>query len=317
MISFVSVTIKRAAGSVRRGVVHSNLATQSLNMSLSILTVHLTRHDLPSEDWTKMIDVMEDLETLSDHEDERISVISSQLFQLISTQKVVIDEIKNLKAATAKIQEESARMKTKVEEMKQIQVNEENKLMDERKEQLKQKSMELKKQKEARKNRVHEFKNKYEEALFNIADPLLPVQGHGLIELTRLVKDKDEVTLENIDKVRLIFQSNLTDEDTYIYLSSISGLVACARYRADLVLESLTKEFSMVQTRTIMTGDAGDDEVMAVRTKVGEALVKITRDLGEVTPKYINLLLNAFFSTANDPDHLVRASGLSNMGELM
>ena len=49
--------------------------------------------------------------------------------------------------------------------------------MDERKEQLKQKSMELKKQKEARKNRVHEFKNKYEEALFNIADPLLPVQG--------------------------------------------------------------------------------------------------------------------------------------------
>ena len=317
MISFVSVTIKRAAGSVRRGVVHSNLATQSLNMSLSILTVHLTRHDLPSEDWTKMIDVMEDLETLSDHEDERISVISSQLFQLISTQKVVIDEIKNLKATTAKIQEESARMKTKVEEMKQIQVNEENKLMDERKEQLKQKSMELKKQKEARKNRVHEFKNKYEEALFNIADPLLPVQGHGLIELTRLVEDKDEVTLENIDKVRLIFQSNLTDEDTYIYLSSISGLVACARYRADLVLESLTKEFSMVQTRTIMTGDAGDDEVMAVRTKVGEALVKITRDLGEVTPKYINLLLNAFFSTANDPDHLVRASGLSNMGELM
>merc|ERR1712029_659072 len=35
-----------------------------------------------------------------------------------------------------------------------------------------------------------------------------------------------------------------------------------------------------------------------------------------ITPKYINLLLNAFFSTANDPDHLVRASGLSNMGEV-
>ena len=54
---------------------------------------------------------------------------------------------------------------------------------------------------------------------------------------------------------------------------------------------------------------------MAVRTKVGEALVKITKELGEVTPKYKNLLLNSFFSAANDPDHLVRASSLSNMGK--
>ena len=314
MVQFVSVTIKRAAKSVRAGVVHSNLATQSLNMSLSILTVHLTRADLPSEDWVKMIEVMDELEILSEHEDERISVISSQLHKLISTQKVVIDEIKNLKDTTAKIKEESARMKAKVEEMKTIKVDQENKMMDERKEQLKQKSQELKKQKEQRKAKVHEFKNKFEEALFHVSDPLLPVQGHGLIMLTRLVEDRDEVTLENIDKVRLLFQSNLTDEDTYIYLSSISGLVAVARHRPDLVLETLTREFSMVQTRTIKTEEGGEDEAMAVRTKVGEALVKITKDLGEITPKYKNLLLNSFFSAANDPDHLVRASSLSNMG---
>ena len=55
---------------------------------------------------------------------------------------------------------------------------------------------------------------------------------------------------------------------------------------------------------------------MTVRTKIGEALVKITKDLGEMTPKYKNLLLNSFFSTANDPDPLVRASGLSNLGEV-
>ena len=133
--------------------------------------------------------------------------------------------------------------------------------------------------------------------------------------LTRLVEDKDVVTLENIDKVRLLFQSNLTDDDTYIYLSSISGLVAVARYRPDLVLETLTREFSMVQTRTIKTEEGGEDEEMAVRTKVGEALVKITKELGEITPKYKNLLLNSFFSAANDPDHLVRASSLSNIGK--
>ena len=70
------MSIKRAAKSVRAGVTHSNLATQSLNMSLSILTVHLTRADLPAEDWVKMVEVMDELETLSEHEDERISVIS-------------------------------------------------------------------------------------------------------------------------------------------------------------------------------------------------------------------------------------------------
>jgi len=317
MIQFVSVTIKRAAGSVRRGVVHSNLATQSLNMSLSILTVHLTQADLPADDWVKMIEVMDDLETLIDHEDQRISIISGQLHQLIMTQKVVIDEIKKLKDTTAKIQEESARMKSKVNEMNQMKVDAENKLMDERKEQLKLKSLELKKQKEQRKNKVHEFKNKYEEALFNISDPLLPVQGHGLIQLTRLLEEKDSVTLENIDKIRLIFQSNLVDEDSYIYLSSISGLVACASYRTDLVLDCLTKEFSMVEGKTIkIENEESQDNVMAVRTKVGEALVKITKELGDLTPKYKNLLLNTFFAAANDPDPLVRASSLSNMGEV-
>ena len=55
---------------------HSNLATQSLNMSLSSLTVHLTRAHLPAEDWVKMVEVMDELETLSEYEDERISVIS-------------------------------------------------------------------------------------------------------------------------------------------------------------------------------------------------------------------------------------------------
>ena len=313
MIQFVSVTVRRAAASVRAGVQHSNLATQSLNMSLSILTVHLTKADLPSEDWVKMIDIMEDLDTLSDHEDERISQIAGQLHQLVATQKIVIDEIANLKEKTVQIQEESKKIKERVEEIKQIKVTEENKAMDERKAQLKQKAEELKKQKELRKNKV---KTKYEEALFNIGDPLLPVQGHGLIQLTRLVEEKDEETLEKIDAVRLVFQSNLADEDTYIYLNSISGLVVCARYRSDIVLEVLTKEFSMVQSRKQMGEVDSEEEKMTVRTKIGEALVKITKDLGELTPKYKNLLLNSFLSTANDPDPLVRASGLSNLGEV-
>ena len=266
-----------------------------------------------------MIEVMEYLDTLADHENERISIISSKLHRLIVTQKVVIDEIKNLREATSKIEAENLKMKSKVQEMKQIKVDEENKLMDERKEQLKQKSEELKKQKEQRKHKAHEFKSQYEEALFHVSDPLLPVQGHGLISLTRLVEERDPVTLDNIDRVRLLFQANLADEDTYIYLFSIAGLVACASHRPELVLECLTKEFPQVLTKSTSADAAAvegsEDEVMAVKTKVGEALVKITQDLSELTPHYKNLLLNAFFSAGNDPDPLVRVSSLSNIGE--
>ena len=45
-------------------------------------------------------------------------------------------------------------------------------------------------------------------------------------------------------------------------------------------------------------------------------MVRVTRELGEVTPKYKNLLLNTLFSAANDPEALVRSSSISNLGEV-
>ena len=59
-----------------------------------------------------------------------------------------------------------------------------------------------------------------------------------------------------------------------------------------------------------------ENKTVEVRTKIGEALVRATKELGDVTPKYKNLLLNAFFSAASDPEDLVRASSLSNLGEV-
>jgi len=319
MIQFVTSSVRRAAVGVKNGVESSTMAVQSLNMALSILTVHLTQANVATEDWVKMQESVDDLEVLSQHRDERISKISGQLCNLVRTQGIMIEEVKNLKEKTSQIKAETEKMKEKANEMKQMKANQENKAMDEKKAQLKEKAEELKKQKENRKNKTKETKSKYEEALYDISDPLLPVQGHGLIELSKLIDAKDPETVENIDKVRLIFQSNLEDEDSYIYLSSITGLVSCGRYRPELVLDCLTKEFCLVQDRKIkqeVEADENQDQVMAIRTRVGEALVKITRELGEVTPKYKNTLLNCFFSAANDPDPLVRASSLSNMGEV-
>merc|ERR1712059_23958 len=316
MIRFVSSSIKRAASEVRAGTTTSTMGVQSLNMSLSILSVHLTQQNVPTSDWEKMLLVADDLDVLGSHDDTRISKISSQLLQLVLTHGTIIEEIKVLKENTAKIVDQTGKMKEHANEIKQEKKNEENMQLDEKKAQLKEKANELKKQKELRKNKSKEAAmSKYEAALYDVSDPLLPVQGHGLISLARLVEEKDQETLDNLDKVRLLFQSNLEDSDSYIYLNAIKGLVVCAIHRPDPVLEVLVREFGLASDRKMENKD--DEQEMQLRTKVGEALVQITRDLGELTPHYKNLLLNSFFSVANDPDPLVRASGLSNLGEVV
>ena len=318
MIKFVSSSIKRAARGVAAGVESSVMAVQSLNMALSILSVHLTQVNVPMADWERMLESQEDLKILEDHADERISKISSQLYNLIATQGIVVEEVRLLKENTKKIQEETEKLKEKGQEIKAQQKEQENQVLDERKAQLRAKTENVKKQKEERKKkRTQETRSAYESALFDVSDPLVPVQGHGLIALARLLEDKDAETIENLEKVRLLFQANLEDSDTYLYLASIRGLVIVARYSPDQVLEVLTREFALAGERKMENSEEDEEEKeVKIRTKVGEALVQITRELGEVAPKYKTLLLNSFFSVANDPDSLVRASGLSLLGEI-
>ena len=81
----------------------------------------------------------------------------------------------------------------------------------------------------------------------------------------------------------------------------------------DKVQEALTKEFTIVGERKMEVGEEGkEDDVMQLRTMVWEALVQITRELGNLTPKYKNnlLLLNAFLAFTNDPGLMVRSSNL-------
>jgi len=114
-----------------------------------------------------------------------------------------------------------------------------------------------------------------------------------------------------METVFQLFVDSIEDDDTYIYLSCINGLVSCARYRTEQVLDTLTREFTQVYQRKHL-----GDQAVEIRTKIGEALARATKELADVTPKYKNLLLNAFFSAASDPEDLVRASSLSNLGEV-
>ena len=58
-------------------------------------------------DWERMLASTANLKTLEDHTDYRIAKISGQLYNLITTQGIVVEEVRLLKANTKKIQEET------------------------------------------------------------------------------------------------------------------------------------------------------------------------------------------------------------------
>ena len=106
-------------------------------------------------------------------------------------------------------------------------------------------------------------------------------------------------------------QDNLEDDDTYIYLQCVNGLVAVADRDPDEVVDVLTREFALLDDRK-----CHKDKAMEVRTKLGEALVRVTKDLNEMTPAFRDRLLNPFLAQMGHADDMVRASCLSNLGEV-
>lgn len=61
-------------------------------------------------------------------------------------------------------------------------------------------------------------------------------------------------------------------------------------------MDRLTTEFALLDDK----GYAGEKGI-EVRTKIGEALVKTTKMLGELTPAYKNKLINPFLSQVGHP----------------
>lgn len=151
----------------------------------------------------------------------------------------------------------------------------------------------------------------YQDALGHLDDAEISIRGHGLIVLTNLVKKRDETTMAHVEEVFDIFSDNLKDEDTYIYLQAIKGLATCSFHKPQIVIDKLCLEYAKLDDSKY-PGDKGIER----RTKIGEALVLVTRVLGELTPAYKNKLLNPFLAQINHPDALIRSSSLSNLGEV-
>ncbi|XP_072169436.1 transport and Golgi organization protein 6 homolog [Diadema setosum] len=157
----------------------------------------------------------------------------------------------------------------------------------------------------------------FEDAFRDLFDPLLPVRGHALIAFGRLVQDRDPKAMEKSETLLKVFKENLADDDTYIYLPSINGLVALAGTHPDRVMTQLCETFSASYAdRGTGKSEAVRERCVEKTLKLGEALVKATRQLGELAPHYQDLLLNTFLGGARHADGGVRASSVAQLGEL-
>jgi len=155
-------------------------------------------------------------------------------------------------------------------------------------------------------------------ALKEVQDPLIPVRGHGIQMLSKLVRSKDPETLENISKLQEIFHHQLNSSDSYIYLRAITGLASLASIRSAEIIPLLCKEFTSLADKELRpiqndSNHTGDLSEVTVRLKVGEVLVKVAGECGEILPHYSNHFLLAIMNGVRDKDPLVQASSLSGL----
>ncbi|XP_035223273.1 transport and Golgi organization protein 6 homolog isoform X1 [Stegodyphus dumicola] len=151
---------------------------------------------------------------------------------------------------------------------------------------------------------VSKKESTFQAAMNDLKHSLVAVRGHALISLGKLLQQRDAETLHNKEELLKMFQENLEDEDSYIYLPAIQGLSLLADCDVELVLPTLLKEFQNPGKKAC-----------EVILKIGEVLLKICRLLGEFVYKYKEQMLHTYLIGAKHEDPRIRSSSLSNLGE--
>ncbi|KAL7878718.1 hypothetical protein AOLI_G00096920 [Acnodon oligacanthus] len=148
--------------------------------------------------------------------------------------------------------------------------------------------------------------------LLEACDPDVPTRAMALRALTHALREGDKEALETQDKVLMLFLENLEHEESFVYLSAIQGLVVLADSFPEQILQRLLAEYQAGPN----AGSLSRGRSLETRLKVGEALMRASRAMGDLAPHYGRPLIGAFLSGTRDEDSSVRASCLSNLGEL-
>ncbi|OWK56727.1 Transport and Golgi organization protein 6 [Lonchura striata] len=149
-----------------------------------------------------------------------------------------------------------------------------------------------------------------QELLLSAYDPQPPSRAAALRRLASLVTQRDPEAIRLQEKLLQVFLENVQHEDAFVYLSAIQGIALLSSEYPERILPVLLAQYERPAQGT-------EDTMAAVtRMKLGEVLMRVTRALGDMVFQHREPLLRAFLRGARDPDGALRASSLSNLGEL-
>ena len=129
--------------------------------------------------------------------------------------------------------------------------------------------------------RLKSGREKYQEALILLQDPLLPVRAQGLAMLRHLVEpDADSKAVVDealIPAILDIFINSAQNEDSFIFLNAVKGLVATVQTFGKDVFKRLLDIYS---TEPYVSGIMNKQE-LDVKLRIGEALGEVVGSCGQ------------------------------------
>ncbi|KAM4046496.1 transport and Golgi organization protein 6 homolog isoform 2-T2 [Anomaloglossus baeobatrachus] len=149
-----------------------------------------------------------------------------------------------------------------------------------------------------------------QEILSSAKDPDVPTRAASLRFLSRLLEQRHPQVIELREQVMQLFLENLEQGEPFVYLSAIQGIAILSRDIPERILPILLSQY---ESTVSLKGKLPSPET---RMKVGEALMRCTRTLGDMVLQHRDALFHAFLRGCRDPDNLIRASSLSNLGDL-
>lgn len=132
---------------------------------------------------------------------------------------------------------------------------------------------------------------------------------YGIMNMLKLINSRDEETCLNSHTVLALALKLLREEDSYVFLNCILLLVALFGILEDTVLNALISEYHFD-----IDSDSADIDF---KLKVGETILKVTKEVGEMCYKYKDTLINCFLRGTYNKHNEFRTSNMSNLGVIM
>uniref|UniRef100_A0A8C4X7P0 Transport and golgi organization 6 homolog n=1 Tax=Erpetoichthys calabaricus TaxID=27687 RepID=A0A8C4X7P0_ERPCA len=308
VIEFVGAMLQRACTSLKYGL-DNVVQSQTISMGMGLLSAMLAgAAELKSEDYTALKHILPLLQDISDHHHEVIiQELASDLRITIATHGAFTPETVT-HAAHRTINQKGQ------EQLKEQTVIKESSFPDKQSKIKQDIPINLVgtncNNDQSKDHGNCEDEKLVSECILEAVHPDIPTRATALRQLTQMIKSKNAEAVNCEEKILLVFLENLEHEDSFVYLSAIQGLAVLADMFPKIILQKLLDEYQKC------TQDSRKACPLETKLKIAEVLMRSTRALGELTPYYGGALIHAFLRGTRDEDSTVRASSLSNIGEL-